>query len=418
VEVETDKANAEVQATEAGTVSRLLAQPGDVVDVGEPIAEFGGDVSGSAAAPAPVAAAPAPPVQAPPAPAAPAAPAPPAPPAAPAPPPPPPAGPVAAGPPTPAVTADAVPWNAGGIVAAPTPSALGSLPLSNRPGAPRSAAAPPPPSAPPSRASRSDAGAAAVAAAGLPVGTPAGMKYYKPPKVKAEAGDTVIPFNKRRGIISEHMVYSKHVSPHVPCFAEVDMTAVWNLRKAHKDRYKQQGISLTVLSFVLKATTQALREYPGVNAVVGDGEIIERGAVNLGVAVETDGGLVVPVIRDADTLSVGGLANAVVDMATRARDKKITVDDLTGGTFTVSNPGRRGNLFGAAIINQPQVGILRMGEIVRRPVVRMKDGEEVICIRSMMFLSLSYDHRVIDGVKGNGFLYRVRELLEAGNFEL
>jgi len=418
VEVETDKANAEVQATEAGTVARLLAEPGDVVEVGVPIAEFGDGAASTPepeptpepakAEPAPKQEAPAPPKQE--------APAPPK--SAPAPPPPRATAPAPpAAPPAPASRPDRVPWNAGGIVAAPTPSARGSLPLSGRPSAAPSGDVPPPPP-PPKASTRSSAGAAAAAAAGLPLGAPAGMKYFKPPKVKANDGDTVIKFSKRRGIISEHMVYSKHVSPHVPCFAEVDMTAVWNLRKAHKDRYKEQGISLTVLAFVLKATTQALREFPGVNAVVGDGEIIQRKNVNLGVAVETDGGLVVPVIRDADTLSVGGLASAIIDMATRARDKKITVDDLTGGTFTVSNPGRRGNLFGAAIINQPQVGILRMGEIVRRPVVRKKDGEEVICIRSMMFLSLSYDHRVIDGVMGNGFLYRVRELLEAGQFDV
>ena len=125
-----------------------------------------------------------------------------------------------------------------------------------------------------------------------------------------------------------------------------------------------------------------------------------------------------PVIRNADQLSVGALAKAVAIVAEKARDKKITVDDLAGGTFTVSNPGRKGNLFGAAIINQPQVGILRMGEIVRRPVVREINGEEVICIRSMMFLSLSYDHRVIDGVLGNSFLFRVRELLERAQFDV
>lgn len=253
---------------------------------------------------------------------------------------------------------------------------------------------------------------------GAPVGTPAGMKNFKVPRVEAGPNDTVIKFSKRRSIIAEHMVYSKHVSPHVPCFAEVDMNVVSDLRRKHKNRLAQEGISLTILAFVLKATTQALAEFPNVNAVVGEQEVIQRGDINLGVAVETDGGLVVPVIKNADQLSVGGLAKAVVDIAEKARDKKITMDDLTGGTFTVSNPGRRGNLFGAAIINQPQVGILRMGEIVRRPVVRTIEGEEVICIRSMMYLSLSYDHRIIDGVAGNGFLYRIRELLEAGDFDI
>lgn len=252
----------------------------------------------------------------------------------------------------------------------------------------------------------------------LPYGAPVGAKYYRAPKVRANPEDTVTKFSKRRGIISEHMVYSKHVSPHVPCFAEVDMTKVVAMRREHKQEFKDRGISLTVFSFVLKATTEALREFPGVNAVIGDAEIIQRGKINLGFAVETDGGLLVPVIKNADSLSVSGLAKGVVDMAAKARDKKITIDDLSGGTFTVSNPGRKGNLIGAAVINQPQAGILRMGEIVRRPVVREIDGEEVICIRSIMMLSLSYDHRLIDGVEGNGFLYRVGELLEAANFQL
>ena len=312
------------------------------------------------------------------------------------------------------------PWNAGGGVAAPTASAPAPLALaSNGPraagqsavgvalAAQAAAAASPPPRAP----------APPAPAAGIYGAPPAG-KYFKPPVVKAQEGDKVIPFSKRRGIIAEHMVYSKHVSPHVPCFAEVDVTDVMTLRKKNKARLAEQGVRLSFLAFLLKATCQALREFPGVNAVVGAGEIIERARVNLGVAVETDGGLLVPVIKDADTLSVPGIARAVDDLAGRARSKKITPADLSGGTFTVSNPGRRGNLFGAAVINQPQAGILRMGEIVRRPVVRNIDGEEVICIRSMMFLSLSYDHRIIDGVKGNGFLYRVRELLEAANFEL
>src|SRR5438552_2879277 len=140
--------------------------------------------------------------------------------------------------------------------------------------------------------------------------------------------------------------------------------------------------------------------------------------VNLGVEVETDKGLLVPVIRRANELSVLGLARALDDLAARGRNGKVTADELSGGSFTVSNPGLKGNLFGAAIINQPQVGIVRMGEIVKRAVVRERDGEDAIVIRSMMYLTLSYDHRVIDGVTGNGFLHRVRELIEEAKFEL
>ncbi len=406
VEVETDKANTEVPATKPGVVVSLLVAEGDTVEVGTPILEMGepGEKSAPAAAPAD---APAPSKGASP-----------------------PAGEPAPGKPNktaPAKTASAkadteqrtegngeTPWNSGGGVATPTSGRMvGGLAIG---GAGRGK----------SKGTSSDPGSAAAktsktSAANVGTGAfgaPAGGQYFRPPVVKANAEDTVVKFTKRRGIIAEHMVYSKHVSPHVPCFAEVDMTKVVDLRRANKARFREQGVSLTVLSFLLKATTDALREFPNVNAVVGAGEVIQRGRINLGIAVETDGGLLVPVIRDADRLSVGGLARSVGDLATKARDKKITIDDLTGGTFTVSNPGRKGNLFGAAIINQPQAGILRMGEIVRRPVVRAIDGEEVITIRSMMFLSLSYDHRIIDGVNGNGFLYRVRELLEEGNFSL
>jgi 2-oxoglutarate dehydrogenase E2 component (dihydrolipoamide succinyltransferase) len=140
--------------------------------------------------------------------------------------------------------------------------------------------------------------------------------------------------------------------------------------------------------------------------------------VHLGIAVETDKGLVVPVVRHADRLSLVGLAGAIEDLSSRARTKKLSADELKGGTFTVSNPGRNGNLYGFAIINQPQVGILRMGEIVKRPVVRDRDGEDAIVIRPIMHLALSYDHRAVDGAPANGFLFRVKQLLEEAEFDL
>src|SRR5690625_44163 len=252
----------------------------------------------------------------------------------------------------------------------------------------------------------------------LPYCASQGATFFRTPPVQANPEDTVIKISRRRAIISEHMLYSKAVSPHVPTMAEVDMTKVMQHRRANKDRLREQGTNLTVFSYILAATAKALREFPGLNAVVGDGEIIQRGGVHIGIAVETDGGLVVPVIRDADSLSVAGLADAVSELAEKARDKKITVDDLTGGTFTVSNPGREGNLIGFAVINQPQVGIVRMGEIVRRPVVRKYNGEEAIVIRDIMYLSLSYDHRIVDGALGNSFLYRIAQLLTEGNFDI
>ena len=153
-------------------------------------------------------------------------------------------------------------------------------------------------------------------------------------------------------------------------------------------------------------------------ATVVDESIVERDGIHIGVAVETERGLVVPVVRNADHFTITGLADAIETIARKARDRKLVADDLQGGTFTVSNPGRQGNLYGFAIINQPQVGILRMGEIAKRAVVRTLDGEDAIVIRTMMYMALSYDHRAVDGAPANGFLYRIRELLEAGDFDL
>src|SRR6266481_3183045 len=244
------------------------------------------------------------------------------------------------------------------------------------------------------------------------------LRAYKPPRYTPKEGDQVIPFDHRRRLIAEHMVYSKVASPHVPCTAEVDMTNLSRLRNEWKRAKETGGKAPSFLVGVCRATVQALGEFPRLNAVVQDESLILRKDVNLGIAVETEKGLLVPVIRKANELSVLGLSRALDDLAARGRTGKVTADELSGGSFTVSNPGLKGNLFGAAIINQPQVGIVRMGEIVKRAVVRERDGEDAIVIRPMMYLTLSYDHRVIDGVTGNGFLHRVRELIEEAKFEL
>jgi len=244
------------------------------------------------------------------------------------------------------------------------------------------------------------------------------LRAYKPPRYAPKDGDQVLPFDQRRRLIAEHMVYSKATSPHVPCTAEVDMTGLSRLRGEWKRAKETGGKAPSFLVGICRATVQALAEFPRLNAVVQDESVIVRKDVNLGVAVETEKGLLVPVIRKANELSVLGLARALDDLAARSRTGKVTADELSGGSFTVSNPGLKGNLFGAAIINQPQVGILRMGEIVKRAVVRELDGEDAIVVRPMMYLTLSYDHRVIDGVTGNGFLHRVRELLEEAKFNL
>ena len=231
--------------------------------------------------------------------------------------------------------------------------------------------------------------------------------------------DKVIPFTAIRRRIAEHMVVSKVVSPHVGTVAEVDLSRLARLRdRAKKDFERAHGFGLSYLPFVVAATVRGLREFPRINsAVVGDA-IVERAGIHVGVAVETERGLLVPVIRDTDRLSLVGIAEAIDGLAKRARDKTIGADDLAGGTFTVSNPGREGNLYGFAVINQPQVGILRMGEVKKRAVVVESGGEDTLAIHPMMYLALSYDHRIIDGVTGNSFLYRVARALEAAEFEL
>jgi 2-oxoglutarate dehydrogenase E2 component (dihydrolipoamide succinyltransferase) len=234
-----------------------------------------------------------------------------------------------------------------------------------------------------------------------------------------QPGDRVTPMSPLRRLVAEHMVLSKRISPHVGTVAEVDLGAVVKVRDAHKREFREaHGIALSFLPFVLHATVRALREFPALNASVLEDAIVEKRDIHLGIAVETEKGLVVPVVRHADRLSLAGLAQAVEDLAGRARSKKLSPDELKGGTFTVSNPGREGNLYGFAIINQPQVGILRMGEIVKRPVVRSVGGEDAIVIRPIMYLALSYDHRAVDGAPANGFLHRVAELLEEGEFDL
>ena len=245
------------------------------------------------------------------------------------------------------------------------------------------------------------------------------LAHLRVPQYRPREGDQQIPFSTIRRRIAEHMTVSKLISPHVGTVAEVDLQRVWQLREGAKAEFRSRhGFSLTYLPFLVQAVVRALRAFPRMNAAVVDETIVERGGIHIGVAVETERGLVVPVVRDADHLSLLGLATAIEELARRARDRELVPDDLHGGTFTVSNPGRQGNLYGFAVINQPQVGIIRMGEVRKRPVVVELDGAETIAIRPMMYVSLSYDHRIIDGVTGNGFLYRIGQELEAGEFEV
>ncbi len=245
------------------------------------------------------------------------------------------------------------------------------------------------------------------------------LSKFKVPTYRPREGDREIPFSTIRRKVAEHMIVSKIVSPHVGTLAEVDLHGLVKLRESNKSAFKKtHGFNLTYLPFIVQAIVRALKEYPRMNASVVGETIIERNGIHVGVAVETEKGLLVPVIRDADRLSLTGTAQAIEDLASRARNRKITADELQGGTFTVSNPGRQGNLFGFAVINQPQVGIIRMGEVKKRPVVVSQGGEDVIAIHPVMYLSLSYDHRIIDGVTGNSFLYSVGAHLQSAEFEI
>ncbi len=256
--------------------------------------------------------------------------------------------------------------------------------------------------------------------AAAPAQTPAQLgPAFRPPVYQPVEGDIALPFTRRRKLIAEHMVFSKTHSAHVGTVAEVDVTRAMRLREAHRNEFaRREGFSLTFLPLAAAATVRALKEFPRMNSsVVGDAVVI-RHAINLGIAMDTEDGLLVPVLKAAEGMSVVGIARAIENLRRKVAEKKITADDLAGGSFTLSNPGREGNLYGFAIINQPQVGILRMGEVKKRPVVVEVDGADAIAIRTMMYLALSYDHRVVDGVLGNRFLYRVARILEEADFEL
>jgi pyruvate dehydrogenase E2 component (dihydrolipoamide acetyltransferase) len=228
-------------------------------------------------------------------------------------------------------------------------------------------------------------------------------------------GEEVVPFSNIRRLTAEHMVRSKHTSAHTYTAVEVDFENVERVRKAEKERFlREEGVSLTYLPFVMRAVVEGLRRYPRLNASVGDNALIVHHGLHIGVAVDLDQeGLIVPVVHHADTKRLNALAREVADLASRARSKKLSADDITGGTFTITNPGPFGTLFTVPIINQPQVAILSTDGVKRRPVVVSgPDGEESIAIHSVGIVALSYDHRAVDGAYASAFLGMVRNLLE------
>ena len=233
------------------------------------------------------------------------------------------------------------------------------------------------------------------------------------PAVEPWPGDRVEPWSKIRKITADHMVTSKRVSAHVASFFEVDFTRIAQLRAKAKQSYVERGVSLTFLAFIAKACAENLRTHPIVNAAVSGDSTIYRGDVNIGIAVALDWGLIVPVIKHADELSLIGIARAINDLGERARTKKLLPDDIQRGTFTITNPGGFGPFAGIPIINQPQVAILGVGAIEKRPkVVTASDGTESIAIRTMGMLTMSYDHRVVDGADADKFLADVKKMLQ------
>jgi 2-oxoglutarate dehydrogenase E2 component (dihydrolipoamide succinyltransferase) len=287
--------------------------------------------------------------------------------------------------------------------------------LEGRPGestaAPAAAPAATPPATPPPAAAPPAAARPAPAAASPPSAAapaPSAPPPATPPRPGGERVQ-VVPMSPIRKKTAEHMVVSKRTSAHVATVWEVDLTRVDRLREKYRPVYEERnGVRLTFLPFIIKATVDALKAFPILNSSVEADAIVYRHDINIGLAVALDWGLIVPVIRNADEKNILGLARAVNDLADRARAKKLKVEEVQGGTFTITNPGVFGSLFGTPIINQPQVAILATGTIEKRPVVR----DDAIAIRTMAYFALSFDHRIVDGADADRFMGHLKHTLQ------
>ena len=272
------------------------------------------------------------------------------------------------------------------------------------------------------RIRREDVEAAAPKIAAPVASTPAAQapRAAAPAPVAASPlRGTTVTMSRLRKVIAARMVESLQVSAQLTTVIEVDVTKIARLRDRAKASFEaREGVKLSFLPFFAVATCEALKQHPVLNSSVEGDQIIYHGAEHLGIAVDTERGLLVPVIHNAGDLNMGGVARKIADLAARTRDNKVTPDELGGGTFTLTNTGSRGALFDTPIINQPQVAILGLGAVVKRPmVVKGEDGGETIAIRSMVYLGLSYDHRVVDGADAARFLVTLKERLEGGAFE-
>jgi pyruvate dehydrogenase E2 component (dihydrolipoamide acetyltransferase) len=261
--------------------------------------------------------------------------------------------------------------------------------------------------------------------AGAPAVTPSASTMPQapaqaPPVIPPAMEDRVEQMSAMRKKIAEHMTLSRRTSAHVTTVYEIDMTRIARLRDEHKGAFQQRtGTKLSFMPFIFQAVTTAIRKFPVFNAQVSHDQIVYKRDINLGMAVALDWGLIVPVIKRADDLSISGLARAANDLAERARAKQLKPDEVAGGTFTITNPGVFGGLFGTPIINQPQVAILGVGAIEKRPkVITTAEGDDLIAIRQMAYFALTFDHRIIDGSDAEKFLGYVKQLLETGNWQL
>lgn len=401
-EVSTDKVDSEVPSPISGTLTEILVAEGDTVDVGTVLARIG-DAAAAPAAPAE------PEPEAAPAPAAPEA-------AAPEPTP----APTAA--PAPAPSAPAAPASADDNARRLLSPVVRKLVNDNNLDLAAIAG-----TGPGGRITRDDvldaidrgSAQAAAPATRAPAAAPTKAPLAAPAP-RAGERDTVVPHSRIRRATAEHMRRSIDTSAHVYAAIEVDFESVDKVRIANKDAFKaEEGFSLTYLPFVSRAVVDAIREYPQVNASFGPDELIVHNYVNLGIAVDLDfSGLLVPVIAGADGMRMRSLARSVSDLAARARSKKLSPDELSGGTFTITNPGPFGTTMTMPVINQPQVAILATDGVKRRPVVvTTADGDEAIAIHSVGNLTLTWDHRAFDGAYAAAFLKHIKDLIEAVDWQ-
>jgi 2-oxoglutarate dehydrogenase E2 component (dihydrolipoamide succinyltransferase) len=239
--------------------------------------------------------------------------------------------------------------------------------------------------------------------------------HVEHPTVEVGAGDRVEPMSRMTKLIAEHMVLSRRTAPHVHSYIEVDYTRIDQHRAKQRRTWEEQGVKVSYTAYITRAVATALREFPKINASVSGENVVYRAEVNVGIAVALPWGLIVPVVRKADELSLTGIARRVADLAERARAKRLSPEEVQGGTFTITNPGIFGTVIGFPIINQPQVAILCVGGVEKRAVVVSDEfGNDAIVARKRGFISLGFDHRIVNGADGDEFLARVKQVLEAG----